>query len=105
MRYKEEVSSFQPPAPPPFYVFYDAPLPNKLLRCLESIRSNIPLLKTSWLFLEGRRVKRDWGWGWGGEEGPQGGDGLAFPFLLKAERWGSNAQDKQLSGAKAAKLN
>lgn len=65
MRYKEEVSSFQPPTPapipPPFYVFYDAPLPNKLLRCLESIRSNIPLLKTSWLFLEGRRVKRDGG--------------------------------------------
>lgn len=102
MRYKEEVSSFQPPTPaptpPPFYVFYDAPLPNKLLRCLESIRSNIPLLKTSWLFLEGRRVKRDGG-------GPQGGDRLAFPVLLKAERWGSNAQDKQLSGAKAAKLN
>lgn len=46
----------------PTSYFYDALLPNKLLWCLESIRSNIPLFKTSWLI----------SWGWGAEELQEG---------------------------------
>lgn len=75
-----------PPSP-----FYDALLPNKVLWCLESIRSNIPLLKTSWLIL-GERSGR-----WGGH--------LTFPFLLKSD-WAElqNSDQSRRTGAVHVRL-
>lgn len=73
-------SPITPPPLAPTFFFYSALFPNKLLWCLESIRSNIPLLKTSWLIL---------GVGGGARRrGAAGEEGLKFPFLLKADREG-----------------
>lgn len=61
------------PLPPTPY-FNDALLPNKLLWCLESIRSNIPLLKTSWLVLWGAEP---------GDEKPREGRASNFHFYWR----------------------
>lgn len=73
------------PLTPTSDVLYDALLPNKLLWCLESIRSNIPLLKTSWLILGE----------WSKETVSRGRGGPQISISIKGRRRGFQPREQE----------
>lgn len=78
--------SYSPSTPTSY--FYDALLPNKLLWCLESIRSNIPLLKTSWLILGE----------WSKETGSRGRGGPQISISIEGRLRGDLSRESRAAG-------